>query len=76
MTEDPLALPKGWPRTGTMGASNIERAFRELGVTTDQLRAMSPGQLEKIRAQAMDMARGYAGEAGSPYTRIYGERER
>jgi hypothetical protein len=70
MTEDPLALPKGWPRAGTMGLSNIERAFRELGVTTDQLRAMSPGQLEKLRAQ------GYAAEAGSPYTRISGERER
>jgi membrane carboxypeptidase/penicillin-binding protein len=76
MAEDPLALPKGWPRAGTMGLSNIQRAFREMGITTDQLRAMSPGQLEKVRTQAMEMARGYAAEAGSPYTRISGERER
>jgi hypothetical protein len=73
--DDPFDLPKGWPLRGTMGYSNIERAFRELGVTNEQLRGMSGGELEKLRATAMDMARGYAVEKGSPYTRI-GGRER
>jgi hypothetical protein len=74
--DDPFDLPKGWPLKGTMGASNIERAFRELGVTNEQLRGMSGGELEKLRATAMEMARGYAAEKGSPYTRIHGGRER
>lgn len=74
--DDPLDLPKGWPRRGTLGESDLQRAFKELGVTNEQLRSMSGGQLEELKATAQELARGYAAERGSPYTRIYGGRER